>query len=166
MKSMCKSSYKAHWLRGARWHCPNLVPTDRERFFGVKYRSIDSYEVTVDHHILEHYKSLAHMWSDWYREWITTPIPSLIIRFEDNLFHAEKVMQTVMECIGEPLEQPFLYKLEAAKDHGESADFLTAVAKYGRAKGRAGGMLLADKEYARAALDPAILELFHYTHVP
>lgn len=163
---MCKARYKARWSKGDAGHCPNLVPSPSERESNKQYRSIDTFEVDVLQVSKEHYKSLADMWTDWYREWVETSIPSLVIRFEDTLFHAEKVMQAVMECIGEPMPKPFLYQLDAAKSHGASADFLTAMAKYGGAKGREGGMLLDDKVYAKDALDPRLLDIFHYKHLP
>ena len=163
---MCKARYKANWMHGSAGHCPNLGPSRDERLRGGKYQAIETYEVSVDHNLDEHYKSLADMWSEWYMEWVTTSIPSLIIRFEDNLFHADKVMKIVTECIGQPLQEPFLFHLDAAKDHGGSADFLTALAKYGRAQGREGGMLMEDTQYARTALDPMLLQLFHYNHIP
>jgi hypothetical protein len=85
-----------------------------------------------------------------------------MIRFEDILFHAEEVMKLIMECIGAPMDQSFRYFLNASKPHGYPADFVTALAKYGREVGREGGLSPEDVSYLRTALDPELLEAFHY----
>jgi hypothetical protein len=166
MNSMCKASYAANWLRGSRGHCPNLVPSPKERQFGRLYQVLETYEVNVTRAYEEHYKSLADMWSVWYKQWIDTTIPSLVIRFEDIIFHTEEVMQTIMDCIGHSIDKPLKYQVEATKRDVHPTDFFAALVKYGRAAGREGGMRYDDKLYARTALDPNLLQLFHYKHIP
>jgi hypothetical protein len=86
----------------------------------------------------------------------------LIIRFEDTLFHAEKVMDLITECLGKPLSHPYLYHLEASKEHGRPADFFSALAKYGRAEGRYDGLTPDEKKYVRTALNPTLMKTFQY----
>jgi len=112
---------------------------------------------------------LADYWSEWNREFVDAKFPRLIIRFEDTLFHAEKVMELVVECVtGRPMEHPFRYHLAASKTHGNPADFVTALANYGTERGRYDGLAREDREYVRegGALDPRLMEMFHYPQVP
>lgn len=166
MNSMCKDSYAASWDVGMEGHCPNLVPSKEEVASG-KYEDITTFEVTVDRPFDERYASLADMWSGWYQQYLHAeqfidPFPRLIIRFEDTLFHAEKVMELIVECVGETMKAPFQYHLEAAKEHGKPADFIAALSKYGREEGRYGGLTDDDMSYAQSALDSELMHLFHY----
>jgi len=121
----CKASYKARWIGGLEGHCPNLVPTAEERQYN-RYQGFDTFQVDVDRDYEEWYLSLADMWSEWNTAFLDAEFPRLIVRFEDTLFHAEKVMQLVTECVsGKPMEHPYKYHLAAAKSHGNSADFVT-----------------------------------------
>ena len=161
---MCKSPYKAHWIRGETGHCPNLVPDENEKNLD-KYQGVKTFEVTVNRAYDETYDSLADMWSDYYGGYMRAGIPRLVIRFEDTLFHAEKVMDLVSECLGVPMKEPFRYQLDASKEHGNPADFATALAKYGRAEGRDGGMKELDKEYATVALSGDLMQKFYYPYI-
>lgn len=162
---MCKSPYKARWSKGLGEHCPNLVPNEEELTTNV-YLGIETFEVTVDRDYNERYDSLADMWSEYYDQYMQAGFPRLIIRFEDTLYHAERVMELVTECIGAPMQEPFKYHLDASKEHGNPADFATALAKYGSAEGRAGGMSELDKEYAAVALNEHLMKTFRYPLLP
>jgi len=116
-------------------------------------------------HPREVYKSLADMWSEWYQAYLDSDFPRLIIRFEDTLFHAEKVMQLVTECLGQPLDVPFQYHLGASKTHGNSNGFKDALSIYGRAEGRYNGLTSEDNVYASTAINSSLLELFHYPSI-
>jgi len=70
------------------------------------------------------YDSLADMWSDWYRSYIDAEFPRLIIRFEDTLFHAEKIMEIISKCVGAPMEIQYQYHTAKSKK-GPSSDFPT-----------------------------------------
>jgi hypothetical protein len=102
------------------------------------------------------------MWSEWNAQYVKSDYPRLIVRFEDNLIHAERVMELISECVGKPMQNPFVYHLDASKGHGNSSDFLGALSKYGRGKGRYDGLLVTDQAYAKTALSPDLLETFHY----
>jgi hypothetical protein len=149
-------------------HCPNLVPSWKDR----KYKGIDSlktFEVTVqakedDIRLSRRYDSLTDLWTKWNRQYLDADYPRLIIRFEDTLFHAEKVIKMVSECAGLPVATPFKYRLQAGKEHGNSTDFVSAMAKYGTSRGRyAGGLTPKDLKHARKTLDPELMSIFHYT---
>jgi hypothetical protein len=161
--SMCKLPYKAAWMPGLERHCPNLVPSAQERAMA-KYRNISTFEVQVRNQ--ERYASLADMWTSWYQQYIDADFPRLIIRLEDTLFHLEKVLAAVLDCLGEPVTSNIRYSLENAKDTSKSSDLLTAIVKYGHEDGRYGGMTVEDHDYARVALDPELMKTFGYSYAP
>jgi len=168
MASMCKASYTAHWEPAPDGHCPNLVkPNGARRRIGK-----DTYPVTVDREPRDTYDSLADMWSEWYYEYYREAnFPRLMIRFEDTLFHAEKVMELVNECLLGPASAasdptPFKYHLDASKNLKSSADFATALAKYGTETGRYAGLARRDKIYAvTKGLDAKLMQEFHYPQI-
>jgi hypothetical protein len=147
-------------------HCPNLVPSWKDK----KYHGIErlkTFNVTVrakedDSRFTSHYDSLTDLWTKWNRQYFDADYPRLIIRFEDTLFHAEKVMKLVGQCAGLPTATPFKYRLAAGKDHGNSTDFVTAMAKYGTSNGRYAGLIPKDLKHARITLDPELMSIFHY----
>jgi len=151
-------------MQGLPGHCPNLVPSKAERKFP-RYRKIDTFGVSVDRDWQEEYESLAVYWSEWYREFVDVDFPRLIIRFEDTLFHAERVMQLVLDCIGRPMEGPFKYHMDKSKK-GSSTDFASALGKYGSEAGRYNGLAAEDMQYLRTALDPHLMKRFRYPHIP
>lgn len=147
-------------------HCPNLVPSWKDRkYHGIEH--LKTFNVTVrakedDPRFTSRYDSLTDLWTKWNRQYLEADYPRLIIRFEDTLFHAEKVMKVVGECAGLPTAKPFRYRLAAGKDHGNSTDFVTAMAKYGTNQGRYAGLIPKDLKHARKTLDPELMSIFHY----
>lgn len=171
-QSMCKVHYNAEWEQigseRSGGHCPNLVPTENEKAV-LGNSTIETYEVRVRLHgnHYDRYESLADLWSKWNRLYYDAAYPRLIIRFEDTLFHAEKVVQSISECTGLPLRNArFQYHVEASKKLRSCNDFTSAVAKYGKLDGRHAGLRPLDKQYLQTALDSEILEVFGYQQVP
>jgi hypothetical protein len=89
---MCESPYLLTWNHNDG-HCPNLISEVDGKSnvqvhvqWGMKYR--------------RYWASLAHVWSEWYREYYDAKFPRLIIRFEDMLFHTPKVLEAIRECAG------------------------------------------------------------------
>lgn len=114
---------------------------------------------------------MADMWSEWNLKYWNADFPRLLVRFEDLLFHTEAVVRNIRKCLngyskpsGSP--PPFQYVLEAAKDHGFSADYVTAMQRYGTRLYRHKGMTRADKIYANQALSEVLMKTFHYPPVP
>jgi hypothetical protein len=173
MDSMCKIPYEIVWEKDER-HCPNLV------FPLTSTWHDDLPSVYVRHWLPQQaqdalrpmkeigYRSLAHLWSEWNREYVEASFPRLIIRFEDTIFHAEQVFQAVSDCVGLPQtpDHPFQRQVESAKDEKTqlSAGLLVALAKNGKARGRLSRMLVEDIEYAQKYLDADLMRLFGYKH--
>jgi hypothetical protein len=77
------------------------------------------------------------MWTDWTRVYVDAPFPRLIIRFEDILFHAEKVIKIVSECVGIPLlsNATYRYCLGRSKDRFKTSTFMEAMVKNSKTAG-------------------------------
>jgi hypothetical protein len=136
------------------------------------------------------YPSLADWWATWnrayYEQVSSSSMPCLMVRFEDLLFFAPQVLRAIRQCVGwttssatiaesssthpmmqlEVKERRHAYLLDASKDHGSSSDLVTALIRYGSRQGRHRGLARVDKEYAKSALDPELMRVFHYPQVP
>jgi hypothetical protein len=164
MASMCRVPYKLIWTRGRAGHCPNLVPSALEQSLGL-YKNVTTFGVRIRDQADE-YDSLADMWSSWYQQYVSSNFPKLIIRFEDTLFHVEKVIRAISDCLGDTKTSEVRYSLNKAKDISQSSDFITALVRYGREEGRYDGMSLQDRNYARKALNPGLMKKFGYAPLP
>lgn len=119
MQSMCKQGYGARWSHNPKKHCPNLVPNDFDRS---KYKHLlNASSVPVwmgpSPQVGPSWPSLVHYWNAWYQSYVHADFPRLLIRFEDTLFHGQKVMKLVCECGGGELVSPnnHIYLLDEAK---------------------------------------------------
>ena len=171
MESMCRHPYSIRWHHNSR-HCPNLQPTpeDIQEFafttptvpVRIKYSDKDVYK----------WDSLAHLWSDWNRQYYDTPsYPRIMVRFEDLLFHPRTVTETLCACAGGELRSTtkFRYYVDSAKfgpGHGEvKTSLLTALIRYGHGHRRGRNMTQQDFLVARQYLDHELMETFHYNVV-
>lgn len=152
--TQCKVPYDASWRRLPS-RCPNLADSETK-----------TYPVSVhwEGRFQDHYASMADLWTAWYRSYLEADFPRLLIRFEDQLFHAEKVMQLISECSGLQLKQPFTHLLRMSKTHGSYSSFISALYKYGRVHGRQLGLWKTDLAHATQALDPQLMQIFQYKH--
>ena len=147
-----------------RGHCPNLVPSAAERKARPRMRHARTVPAvaTFGGGYKQEYESLASMWTRWNREYFDADLPRLFIRFEDIIFNAEEVMNSVAECAGLSVRQPYRAMLKPSKEHGESSSLLSAMVQYGTYTWRYMGMLSEDLEYSKEALDDELMRVFHY----
>lgn len=183
MASMCRHPYEARWRHDNR-HCPNLVPNkfDRGRTPGegsmgikVKFATKRGYPDPVPddptNKTFVDYESLAHLWSEWYRDWYDADFPRLVVRFEDLMFHAEESISKVCDCIGGTMRPNFRYVEDSAKGQGGphmgSAGFLASLISYGNITLRNQDILKdgTDRAYAREHLDKELMEIFGYAPI-
>jgi hypothetical protein len=164
MNSMCKMPYRARWERGLNGHCPNLVPTARERSHPDYENITTTFVVTVNDSDDQRFDSLADVWSSFYGQYMNATIPRLIVRYEDLLHHTREVTQLVGQCLGYPALDTFRYPLAPSKGHGRPSGFVDALIKYSGHAGRYGRMSREDRNYAKAALDPILMRTFRYAH--
>ena len=174
MQSMCRNPYGAKWSHHDD-HCPNLVvnEVDQERFghrplhasiavttkytFGTpRKNNIQKFQL--------HYASLVHLWNDYYREYLDSTSPRLMIRYEDMLYHAPTVFQAISACVGIDMDQ-FHYVTVKSKTHGSGeTDFIRALAKYGNDDARIAPLTTIDRLFARQMLDQRLMQTFQYNY--
>jgi hypothetical protein len=168
MKSMCRHGYGLRWHHRPE-HCPNLVPNEHDySLFAFPGKNIPV-RISWDNEHASKWNSMAHLWSDWNLQYYgAQDFPKLIIRFEDLIFHPKEVITQICECAGGSLRKDkFLYILDSAKfgsGHGAAKTTLaSAMIRYGRNKRvRTKGLTEADISLAKHALDPELMEVFHY----
>lgn len=161
MQSMCKNPYGAKWQHSAEL-CPNLVqeegssiPVTTKYTFGKQSKKPIRFSISYD--------SLVHLWNAYYREYLESRHPRLLIRFEDILFHGPAVLQAISDCVGVPMEKSFEYFVEKSKHHGEGGTgFLQALVKYGSSSGRVNHYNDRDLAFAVNNLDSTLLQKFNY----
>lgn len=199
LQSMCRHRYSAHWFHPPH-HCPNFVPDERDYEFlqyanvykRAKFRKfhhddpwlVDNVMNTANFNktqtvvpLYVRYKlintthtSLAHLWNDWYNEYMVGDFPRIVVRMEDLVFHAEQVIQQVCTCVGGTFAATdFQYIIDSAK-HGEihgndKTSLLDAMIRYGsRRQDHTRGMTQDDLDYARKVLDEKLMHMFGYSH--
>jgi len=199
MQSMCRHRYSAHWFHPPH-HCPNLIPNDEDlqflqyapyyklpRFQPFHHKDpwlVDNvfntanfqknmtviplyvrYKLTNTTHL-----SLAHLWNDWYSEYVQQPFPRIFVRMEDLVFHAKRVVENVCTCVGGTPSDHFYYITESAKHgdiHGnDKTSLLDAMIRYGSLEtlNRTHGMTVEDVAYARQVFRQDLMEMFGYSH--
>lgn len=123
-QSMCKSRYAAHWFHIVPYHCPNFIANHVEKEWFDKKRPeigkfynndpwkvdnvMDKANYTPDKKVVplwvryhsenRQHKSLAHMWTDWYKDYYDAEYPRLMIRLEDLVFYPHETLRQVCEC--------------------------------------------------------------------
>jgi hypothetical protein len=153
---MCKRPYTVSWEKGAYGKCPHFIFPN-----GTKVRATHA-SGNEGEHVYYDYESLATMWSDWNKEYVDADFPRLLIRFEDTLFHLEKVIQIVKDCVGIKKRQPVKYLIDSTKTWRDATNFVSAMEKYGKLEGRHQDLTYRDRKYLEKALDPKLMEMFHY----
>lgn len=171
MASMCQNPYRMTWNRGLNRRCPNLVPSTTERQLP-QFSDRKTFEVMLPYPDAadpvknETFASLIDMWSEWNRQYFDARFPRLVVRFEDILFHPDKVVTSILSCLGKPVpSQNISYTIERAKDKVSSSDFVTALMTYGREQGRYNALTENDFEFLKSHLDFDLMDRFHYKAV-
>jgi len=160
MRSMCKHIYGARWFHN-KTTCPNVWSYEAHAPTEVRVK----YAATFVHH-----ESLPGFWNDWYNGYSNAHFPRIIVRFEDLLFHAKNVTETLCKCGGgEPRRKHFRHvkasaKLGTAAHGANKTDLLDALIQFGSNKGRLNGMVASDITHSRDLLDPFLMEKFQYKY--
>jgi hypothetical protein len=165
MQSLCRQPYLVQWPHSTQ-HCPNLVPdpTFSDSATGestpVKIPAMTG---------SDEWPSLAHLWNDYYRDYLKTDTPRLLVRFEDLLFRPKQVLEIVKACAGAKWkdEHAFYYvvdqsKWEHVRFNGPQSNLISAMIKHGNPARRTRNMTDADLRYAASVLDEELLRLFRY----
>ncbi|KAJ1445112.1 hypothetical protein M885DRAFT_550946 [Pelagophyceae sp. CCMP2097] len=154
MRSMCSEPYAAKFHRTKC--CPSpLRPIDNATF-PVNYKKERS----------EQYTSLLHLWSKWYRDYWDSPLPRLIVRYEDLLFDSKRTLTAVCQCAGGRMKPEFDYVAKPAKSgtgHGGSGTTRAgALQKYASEARRYQDLTEDDVAFFQHAADPDLVSRFGY----
>jgi hypothetical protein len=116
--------------------------------------------------------SLAHFWNAWNDEYVhnrTSSFPRLVVRLEDLVFHAEKVVPQLCECAGFETKGEFHHKRTVAnlnqgidKNVTNGAGLLQSIIRYGNPKTRRIGYSPCQLWAARDIIDPRLMDVFGY----
>jgi len=167
MQSMCKHPYEARWQHKYSQLCPNLAH-DKLLNDGQP----DMVSVHLKYKPPAEFKSLAHFWGEYYKQYLEADYPRLIVRFEDIQFHAKELIETVCQCAGAVPRNDdavFRFVVDSAKwgaAHKSETNMISAMIKYGSDKNRFTGMKESDFLVARKVFTPEIMELFGYEMPP
>jgi len=160
MRSMCKHVYGARWYHN-KTTCPHVWSDEMDEPTEVYVK----YAATIVKH-----ESLPGFWNDWYNEYMEADFPRVIVRFEDLLFYAQNVTETLCKCGGgEPRRSNFTHVFASAKlgtlAHGSNkTNLLDALIQFGSNKGRLNGMAATDVTHSRELLDPFLMKKFRYKY--
>jgi hypothetical protein len=114
------------------------------------------------------WKTLLHLWNDWYRDYYFNSKHYLMIRFEDLLWHPRSVVEAIRDCVGAVYKGPLFVhvvdqsKWEHVREYGPQSNLISAMIKHGSRQRRIRGMTRADLEVAAAVLDDELLRIFQY----
>ena len=167
MQSMCKNGYEARWPHQYGSLCPNLAKKKL-----LSNGEPDMIKLNIKYKPPAEFKSLAHYWGEWYKQYLEADYPRLIVRFEDIQFHAKELIETVCQCAGAVPRNDdaiFRFVVDSAKwgaAHKSSTNMISAMVKYGSDKKRFTGMTEADFLVANEVFTPEIMELFGYEMPP
>jgi hypothetical protein len=122
---MNKTTYQQ---RHHKYHCPNFIPTQLEKDWYYKTRQevravygknawkvddlVNKANYTLDSTVIPLYvkyrsettnhDSLAHMWIDWYTEYLETiDWPFVMVRLEDLVFYPHETIRKLCDCYGD-----------------------------------------------------------------
>jgi len=162
MSSMCRHPYSAFWKRSS--NCPNLVP----KAYNMKFvEGPSGVNVKVQYADKERkYTSLAHLWNEWYADWVDVKFPRIIIRYEDLLFHPETVLEKICTCAGGLMNDKFTFVGKSAKEGGShlgSSGLVKALTTYASSTMRLQPFEDPDIEYALSNIRTDIMDDFHYS---
>jgi len=165
MQQMCKNPLKVQWNLGEAGRCPNLIPTEQEQTREVNQNINSTFSVTVPVYgkYIDRYDSLAAMWSKWNRVYTNATFPRLMVRYEDLLFHGEKVLQIVCDCVGMPLlHENYVYPF------GQGIEELVSLlaAEGMKDENRHSSLTVDELRYLEEALDPKLMQIFGYAQSP
>lgn len=162
MQAMCKAPYDARWHKLPDNRCPNLWNAYNSTTYSLNVRT----QQTQFRHV-DHYESLADMWTQFNRQYWNATFPRLMIRFEDTLTHAEEIVGAIRDCVGlEPSQEQFHFVLQVLKRHGQPSDFVQSLRSMATDDNKHRGMNKEDRVYAQTALDPELMTAFRYKYAP
>ena len=159
--SQCRHKYYTNWEHDED-HCPNIV----------SWKDGNPVKVSVKYALGRvEYTTMLDQWNIWYNEYEQehSSYPSVTLRFEDILFHADEVVSQLCDCVGGgrrggKLKYPEDSAKDAAAGHEGSNGLLNALIRYGNPGKRLEGWTKKDWEYAGGHLDWDLMDRYGYSH--
>mmetsp|Transcript_21963 Transcript_21963/g.32442 ORF Transcript_21963/g.32442 Transcript_21963/m.32442 type:complete len:373 (+) Transcript_21963:232-1350(+) len=161
MKSMCRRPYAVYWPFNGRndpsFVCPSIVKDHNmtQKIF-VSFGSGN-----------QTFESIVHLWNVWNRGWYNSlAFPRLVIRMEDLLFHADRVVGEICNCVGATMTENFQVPLRSSKSNqlghfNHNTTFLQEFIRHGNLQSW-NRFPRRDVVAARALLDKELLQTFNY----
>jgi len=159
MKSMCRNHYEAKFKNLPSHKDHKLCPSPVD-----KTATVVSYQPTKQ----ARYKSIVHLWRDWYEAYLNTTFPRLVVRFEDLLFDTETTVATACHCVGGTMKKVFTQAEQQTKDitaghRGPVNDRTKALSLYGDERQRYANYKRDDLLFIADTLKHTpLVDLFHY----
>ena len=152
---MCRNSYAANWKKKLL-NCPNFHDSDGE---------VGNVTVTFKKEYpwgVRTYKGMVDFWNTWHKDYLSSDIPRIFVRYEDLLFKEEEVIGEICECVGGKLEEEYIHMEGAAKQHGGNDGEAAAQAKYGDVELRVMGYNDFELEKFDEEIDKQLMEMLGY----
>ena len=164
---MCSHPYDVRWPHTIRTRerCPNLIDETKNETIPAKIVYQDS-DLKLD------FSSLAHIWNEFYSQYVGVDYPRIIVRYEDMIFRPEQMVREACTCVGGEMKSAnFTYSAVenvkyGAKGHGqqEKEGLLNYIVKNGNASTRVQGCRDEELEYSHTVLSANLMEAFRYSH--
>ena len=156
-------AYAAHFRKNPKC-CPS--PLDLRRL-AVHGGAVRNFTVGYKKHDRRSYANLVEMWNEWYRAYADTPLPRLIVRYEDLLFEPRDTVRRICACVGGQLKLDFDPFADAAKfgaGHGGSAGTsrASAISRYGSEATRYDLLDAKDLAFYERTADAGLVARFRY----
>ncbi|KAG7344337.1 hypothetical protein IV203_022345 [Nitzschia inconspicua] len=116
---------------------------------------------------IRQYKSLLHLWNDFYRQYYDADFPRLFVRFEDTIFLLPRVLETIKQCVnGYSKTNTTKQYLTNSKSHGGRTNLWSALRKNSDKNTRLQIVSSpSEREFVRSEIDSTLMKAFHY-HMP
>jgi len=195
MQSMCRQSYAAQWAY-SKSSCPNIVPypSDIEAYPRFRNKKHIPVHVTYDRGMQIKYESIAHLWNEWYAEYVgfkgnanehkqprhtsestmeEQAFPFLLVRMEDLIFHAKTIVPQLCECIGGTLSGDEVSQVAIIANGfnsgidtsgGLMTGLVRSIVNYGNITKRRDGYPKFQLEAAMDTLDSNLMNLLGYRY--
>jgi hypothetical protein len=134
MQSMCRHPYIVKWEHSLV-RCPNLISNGEldNKTIGKPTPAHISYP---SNNSTFYFPSLAHIWSEYYRQYEKADYPRLLVKYEDMILHPKRLTAELCECVGGEMNASAFSLIADNVKHGHSEHgkqqkegFVTAIVK-------------------------------------
>lgn len=163
LQSMCQTPYSVYWMSQGSQRCQSFPKNnDAKRVMS------SPIQMRMETGYAPQFETLIHLWNEYYGQFWNAPYPRLIVRYEDLLWHAPRVLSMVSDCVGADTSskmRSYSYVTSPAKTHGNKvSNLIDAIARAGSEEMRKTGYLTAvDLQEVTKTIDHTLVHLFQYS---